>query len=76
MKTTFFLALAGLALAGCASTAPQDGSPAVFDETYTPTGSHIARKNVDRNNGVQVMSKEELQRSLEASRAAVNPNVQ
>lgn len=76
MKTTIFLAVLGFALAGCASTTAPDNSAATFEDTYTPTGSHIARKTVERNNGVQIVSKEDLQRSLDSARAAVDPSRQ
>ncbi|WP_256077640.1 hypothetical protein [Massilia sp. YIM B04103] len=71
MKTTIFVALLGLTLAGCTSTENQETSARNFDDSYTPTGSHIARKTVDRSNGVQMVNKEEFQRSIEMN----NPTI-
>ncbi|NVE01633.1 hypothetical protein [Massilia sp. BJB1822] len=72
MKATIFAAVLGLSLAGCASTEGQDSSARNMDDSYTPTGSHIARKTVDRSSGVQMVNKEEFQRSIEMNNSAVS----
>ncbi|MBB3118607.1 hypothetical protein [Pseudoduganella violacea] len=77
MKTTMWVAVLGFALAGCASTGKQEEVARNFEDSYTPTGSHIARKTVDRSNGVQSVNKEEFQRTMEmSSPSAVDPSRQ
>lgn len=64
MKHLILLAASCSALlAGCA-TGMQDGAGAQRagpEETYTPTGSSIARRNVDRAGPVKTANKEELE---------------
>ncbi|AKU21802.1 membrane lipoprotein lipid attachment site-containing protein [Massilia sp. MB5] len=67
MKTIIFVAVLGFALTGCAGTGNQADVAHSFEDSYTPTGSHIARKTVERSNGVQTVNKEEFQRTMEMS---------
>ncbi|UTY60389.1 hypothetical protein [Massilia sp. erpn] len=75
MKTTIFAALLGLTLAGCASTGNQEEAGRNFEDSYVPTGSHIARKTVDRD-GVQTVNKEEFRRSIENNPMTTGPGRQ
>lgn len=65
------IALAAVAVVvfavGCAAPAPQEGQQAsarrVQDDA--PTGSHLPRKDKDRNSGIKQVSPEELERAQE-----------
>jgi hypothetical protein len=73
MKHVILLAVACSALlAGCA-TGTQDGAEkAGPEETYVPTGSLIARRNVDRASAVKSANKEELENSRIMGGGALN----
>jgi len=61
-------------LAGCA-TETQDSANAQRsgpEETYVPTGSSIARRNVDRTTAVKTANKEELENSRMMGGGALN----
>jgi hypothetical protein len=62
-STCSILLFAGCAalLAGCASGPEDIAEHASREETYTPTGSLIARRNVDRASPVKTASKEEME---------------
>ena len=75
MKYLILLAASCTALlAGCATEA-QDGASAQRsgpEETYVPTGSSIARRNVDRTTAVKTANKEELENSRMMGGGALN----
>jgi hypothetical protein len=74
MKHWILLAAASSALlAGCA-TESQDGSAqkAGPEETYVPTGSLIARRNVDKTSAVKSANKEELENARIMGGGALN----
>jgi len=62
-STCSVLLFAGCAalLGGCASGPQDTAQHASPEETYTPTGSLIARRNVDRASPVKTASKEEME---------------
>jgi hypothetical protein len=74
----FILLAAGCSalLAGCATGAQdsrQDRAQhAGPDETYVPTGSLIARRNVDRGSAVKAVNKDELENSRVIGGGALN----
>ena len=74
MKQTMLLLIAGAALlAGCATEGTQDGAQrASSEETYVPTGSSIARRNVDRASAVKGVSKEDVENSRMMGGGALN----
>jgi|AraplaDrversion2_2_1032049.scaffolds.fasta_scaffold04764_7 hypothetical protein len=64
MKHWILLAAASSALlAGCATETQDSAQKAGPEETYVPTGSLIARRNVDRASPVKSANKEELENS-------------
>ena len=72
MKKVLFAAACAIIMAGCADV-PQSDVPHGFkEETYTVTGSRIARKANDRS-GVAVMSKDQLENQM--SQQGVNNGV-
>ncbi len=73
MKRMMFLAAACSALlAGCASGTQDGAAQAAKEETYVPTGSLIARRNVDRTSPVKSASKEELENARLMGGGALN----
>jgi len=74
MKRFTLLAAGALVLlAGCAATGTQDGAQrAGVEESYVPTGSMIARRNVDRASAVKSASKEEMENSRMMGGGALN----
>jgi hypothetical protein len=74
MKHTMLLLIACSALlAGCATEGTQDSAQRSGpDETYVPTGSSIARRNVDRASAVKGVSKEDVENSRMMGGGALN----
>jgi len=64
MKKTLLVLAGAAAIAGCADMPKGDAPMGVKEETYTVTGSRIARKTSDKSN-VAVMDKEALQKSMD-----------
>jgi uncharacterized protein YceK len=59
-------------LAGCATATQDSEQKAGPEETYVPTGSLIARRNVDRASAVKSANKEELENSRMMGGGALN----
>jgi hypothetical protein len=74
MKQTMLLLVACSALlAGCAAEGTQNSAQRTGpEETYVPTGSLIARRNVDRTSPVKSASKEEMENSRIMGGGALN----
>jgi len=74
MKRFTLLAAGALVLlAGCAATESSDSTQrAGLEETYIPTGSSIARRNVDRNSAVKTANKEEFENARLMGGGALN----
>lgn len=72
-RFTLLAASALVLLAGCAASGTQEGAQrAGVEESYVPTGSMIARRNVDRNSAVKSASKEELENARLLGGGALN----
>jgi len=57
-------------LVGCAG--PEGSTEVVFkDDSYTPTGSLIPRKKVERDGKQHIVSGEELQRVIDSTPTAI-----
>jgi hypothetical protein len=73
MKHWILLAAASSALlAGCATETQDSAQKAGPEETYVPTGSLIARRNVDKTSAVKTANKEELENSRIMGGGALN----
>ncbi|CAH0232457.1 hypothetical protein SRABI118_02505 [Massilia sp. Bi118] len=73
MKHLVLLAAACSALlAGCAAESQDSAGKAGPEETWVPTGSLIARRNVDRASAVKSASKEEMENSRVMGGGALN----
>jgi hypothetical protein len=73
MKHWIMLAAASSALlAGCATETQDSAQKAGPEETYVPTGSLIARRNVDKTSAVKTANKEELENARIMGGGALN----
>ena len=73
MKHLVLLAAACSALlAGCATESQDSAGKTGPEETWVPTGSLIARRNVDRASAVKSASKEEMENSRVMGGSALN----
>jgi hypothetical protein len=73
MKYWILLAASCAALlAGCATGTQDSAEKAGPEETYVPTGSLIARRNVDRASAVKSASKEEMENARIMGGSALN----
>jgi len=73
MKPGVLLAASCVALlAGCATESQDSAGKAGPEETYVPTGSLIARRNVDRASAVKSASKEDMENSRVMGGGALN----
>jgi hypothetical protein len=69
----YILALAVLTVLSACTTIEGSTEVAFKDETYTPTGSAIPRKKIERDGKQKIVSGEELQRVIDSNSTAVNP---
>lgn len=56
---------AALLLCACAADDPQTDARPLADDSYTPTGSNIPRKAVDKDGGRVILSRDGAERALE-----------
>lgn len=52
-------------LSACAADDPQTDGRALADDSYTPTGSNIPRKAVDRDGSRVILSRDGAERALD-----------
>ncbi|UGQ47829.1 hypothetical protein [Massilia endophytica] len=70
-KTLAFAAFSALILSACAAPEKSSLEMALKEETYTPTGTLIPRKKVERDGKMNVVSGDEVQRVLDNTTTAL-----
>ena len=65
MCNRYFAVIVAILLSACAADDPHTAARPLADDSYTPTGSNIPRKAVDKDGSRVILSRDGAERALQ-----------